>query len=116
MVNWLLREKETLQKFYTASSKVRAFGELYPRVDMAEGLAENEYVAPYLADAPYAKSWYLSSNTFDNGINDQLIKYYQDAVTSMVVEGKKATNALETVNQGTTQVLRQYGVSGALSR
>lgn len=111
-----MTKKETLEKFYDAASQVRAFGEIYPRMDMASDLAENEYIAPYLEDAPYAQGWYLSSFTHDNGINDQLIKYYEDAVTAMVVDGKKADAVQTTLEQGVSQVLRQYGVSGALAR
>ena len=111
-----LSQKETLEKFYDAASQVRAFGEIYPRMDMAADLADNEYVAPYLADAPYAKGWYMSSFTHDNGINDQIIKYYEDAVTAIAVDGKKATSVQTTLDAGVSQVLRQYGVSGALSR
>lgn len=109
-------QKETLEKFYDAASKVRGFGELYPRMDMAADLADNEFVAPYLEDAPYSDGWYLSSYTHDNGINDQIIKYYEDGITAMITSGKKAPVVQETIDQGVSQVLRQYGISGALAR
>ncbi len=105
-----LSSKEVLQQLYSEASKVRGFGELYPRVDMADLIATNPLVAAYLQDAPYATGWHLSSFTHDNGINDQLIKYYEDAVTA-VSTGKSAEDVLLTVDQGTKQVLRQYGVS-----
>ena len=111
-----ISKKETLEKFYDAASQTRAFGEIYPRMDMASSLVDDEYVAPYLADAPYAKGWYVSSFTHDNGLNDQLIKYYEDAITAMVVDGKKATAVQSTLDSGVSQVLRQYGVSGALAK
>lgn len=111
-----ITQKETLEKFYDAASQVRAFGELYPRMDMASSLAENEYVTPYLEDAPYSQGWYMSSFTHDNGINDQIIKYYEDAVNAMVLNGDKAAKVQTTLDQGVSQVLRQYGVSGALAR
>lgn len=111
-----LTQKETLEKFYDAASKVRAFGELYPRMDMAADLADNELIAPYLEDAAYSDGWYLSSFTHDNGINDQIIKYYEDGITAMVMEGKAAAAVQPTIDQGVSQVLRQYGVSGALAR
>jgi len=62
-----------------------------------------------LEDAPAASGWYLNSYTHDSGVNDMLIKYYQDAINA-VLSGKSAEEALETVTQGTLQVLRQYGV------
>jgi multiple sugar transport system substrate-binding protein len=105
-----LSSKEVLQKLYASQSKVRTFGEIYPRQDMADLLANDEYVAPFLQDAPHAQTWYLTSFTHDNGIDDQLIKYYQDAVNN-VISSKTADEVLKTVDQGTTQVLKQYGVT-----
>lgn len=109
-----LSTADTMKKLYSAQSEVRSFGEPYSRVDLANELASQPMVAPYLADAPTAEGWHLSSMTHDNGINDQLIKYYQDAVNA-VLGGKKVDEVLTTLNQGTTQVLRQYGVSTTTS-
>lgn len=105
-----LSSKEVLQKLYASQSKVRTFGEIYPRQDMADLLANDEFVAPFLEDAPHAQTWYISSFTHDNGINDQLIKYYQDAINN-VIGNKTADEVLKTVDLGTQQVLRQYGVT-----
>lgn len=105
-----LTEEDTLRKLYSGASEERAFGELYSQPALAPDLADNEYVAPYLQDAPYATGWYLSSRTHDNGINDQLIKYYEDAVNAIIHDGKSIETVLDTVDQGTSQVLRQYNV------
>jgi multiple sugar transport system substrate-binding protein len=105
-----LSSAPAMKELYSSQSKVRSFGEPYSRVELASELASNELVAPYLSDAPAAKGWYLSSFTHDNGINDQLIKYYQDAINA-ILSGKDAEGVLQTLNQGTSQVLRQYGVS-----
>lgn len=104
-----LSQPEVLEKLYGSASQIRAFGELYPRKDMADKLADDEYASVYLQDAPYSTGWYLSSATHDNGINDQLIKYYSDAVTA-IVGGKKAEDVITTIDLGTSQVLRQYNV------
>lgn len=106
-----LTSKEALTVAYSAASQVRAFGEIYPRIDMANDLADDEYLAAYLEDALIAEGWYLSSSTHDNGINDLLIKYYEDAINAMVKDRKDAESVLTTVDSGTKQVLRQYGVS-----
>jgi multiple sugar transport system substrate-binding protein len=105
-----LSSAEVMKKLYNDQSQTRAFGEPYSRVDLADELASDPFVAPYLSDAPYATSWYLNSMTFDNGINDQLIKYYVDAVNA-VLDGRQPTEVMETVDSGTTQVLRQYGAN-----
>lgn len=96
-----------LQKFYADASQVRSFGEIYPRQDMAAELNDDAVVSQFLVDAPTAEGWYLSSYTHDNGINDQLIKYYKDAVNS-ILEGKSVDEVVETLEAGTVQVLRQY--------
>jgi multiple sugar transport system substrate-binding protein len=105
-----LSSKENLQKFYSDTRQVRSFGEIYPRKDMALDLASVDMATAYLTDAPYAQGWYLSSYTHDNGINDLLIKYYEDAVTSLLTGGD-IEDVQVTLDQGTTQVLRQYSAA-----
>jgi len=104
-----LSSKETLEKLYQEESKLRLFGEAYSRTDMAESLRKEPYVGAFIEQASMAKSWYLCSRTFDNGINDKIIKYYEDAVNA-VNKGQSIKSALATVAQGVTQVLGQYGV------
>ncbi|MCL4208343.1 extracellular solute-binding protein [Patescibacteria group bacterium] len=104
-----MSSKEVMQKMYAEQAKTRAFGEIYSRIDLADSLASDPYVAPFLADAPYAKGWYLSSYTHDNGLNDNLIKYYQDAVNALVL-GKNLETTMETLSLGSQQVLRQYKI------
>ncbi len=104
-----LSTKESLQKLYQNQSKVRSFGEPYPRVDMANLLSTHSILAPLINQASGAQSWYLASRTFDGptGINSLLSKYFEDAVTA-VVSGKEADKALETAASGVSQVLSQY--------
>lgn len=105
-----LNRKDVLMKFFSEASKVRAFGEIYPKVDMAGELSENSIVNPILEDALYAKSGYMNSYTHDNGINDQTIKYYKTAIDS-IIGGTDAEDVQSTLDQGVKQVLKQYGVS-----
>ncbi|MBT7499578.1 MAG: extracellular solute-binding protein [Candidatus Pacebacteria bacterium] len=104
-----LSSSEVQKKLYSDQSQVRTFGEIYSRVDLANELAGDELVSPFLEDAPTAIGWHMSSYTHDNGINDLLIKYYEDAITA-VLSGEAVDKALETVTQGTNQTLRQYGL------
>jgi multiple sugar transport system substrate-binding protein len=103
-----LSTPEVMQKLYQAQSKLRLFGEPYSRTDMADLLKKEPYVGVFIEQAPKAKSWYLCSRTSDNGINDKIIKYYEDAVNA-VNEGASPKEALATVAQGVAQVLSQYG-------
>lgn len=110
-----LSSKEVLQKLYQTASQTRLFGEPYSRVDMGSLLETQPYVGAYLKQAPSARSWYLASRTFDNGINEKIIKYFEDAVNS-VNQGKTAAEALKTAAQGTAQILAQYGLSSPVVR
>lgn len=104
-----LSTKDSLQKLYQNESKVRGFGEPYPRVDMASLLSSHDVLGSVVKQAPGAVSWYLTSRTSDGptGINSLLSKYFEDAVTA-VVSGKEAKKALETAATGVGQVLSQY--------
>lgn len=106
--------KESLQKLYQNQSKVRRFGEPYPRADMASLLASDPFVGAFVEQGPKAQSWYLVSRTFDGetGINSRISKYFEDAVNT-VVRGQSAKTALETAAQGVTQVLVDYGLVAA---
>ena len=102
-----LSTPEVLRKFYNDASQYRAFGEVYSRTDMASELQSSELVGAYLADAPIAKSWYMSSFTHDNGLNDQIIKYYEDAINA-VLSSTSVEKALETAATGVTSVISKY--------
>ncbi len=110
-----LSERETLQKLFQAESQLRLFGEPYSRVDMANLLSDDDFAGAFIKQAPAARSWYLCSRTFDNGLNDKMIKYFEDAVNS-VNEGKTAKEALETTASGVSQILAQYGISASVVR
>lgn len=105
-----LSSDENLRKLYSKASEIRAFGELYPKVGLADEVADDPVVAPYLDDALFAQSWYLNSYTHDNGLNDQMIEYYRDGINALL-EGEKVDDVVETIDAGTAEVLSQYGIS-----
>jgi multiple sugar transport system substrate-binding protein len=106
-----LSTKESLTKFYQNASKLRAFGEPYPRVDMQDLLINDPLVGTFVSQGKEAKSWYLQSKTYDgqSGINSQIVKYFEDAVNS-VSKGASPESVLGAVATGVTQVLSQYGI------
>ena len=61
----------------------------------------------FVIQGPYYKSWYLSSNSFDEGINDEMIKYFEDGVNS-VLSGTAPETAAETIIRGVDQILTKY--------
>ena len=105
-----ISSKESLSKLYTNAAGQRSFGPPYPRTDMAPLLSDHEILGSIVAKAPFAQSWYLQSRTFDGptGINSLISKYFEDAVNS-VNAGSSADEVLQTVAQGVSQVLGQYG-------
>lgn len=102
-----LVEKENLTKLYEIQSKIRLFGEPYSRVDLANLLTSNEYLKPVISQADYYVSIPLISRTFDNGLNDELIKYIENAINS-TISGVSYSEALNTAKQGVDQVLGKY--------
>lgn len=105
-----LQSDEVLTKLYSESAKSpgRFFGEPYPKVSMAAKLSSDPILGPFLADAPFARSFPMASRTFDNGLNDQIIKAYEDAVNA-VLKGTQASKALETTAKNVNTVLNRYG-------
>lgn len=107
-----LVSKESLVKYYTEQAKTRMFGEPYSRIDLASTLSDHPVLGAYVRQASQAQSFPLASRTFDNGINDRLIKYLEDAVNSLV-QGNSPEAAMQTASSGFGQVLTQYGVLSA---
>lgn len=107
-----LSTPESLQKLYqNAAASGRAFGELYPRTDMASSLSDSPYAAAFIQQAPIARSWYLASGTWDgtSGINSRLTTYFADAINT-TLQTNTAANAVPTLSAGITQVLSTYGL------
>lgn len=105
-----LTTQDSLQKFYESATKVRTFGEPYPRQDMASILKDHPILGSIIKQAPGAQSWYLASRTFDGptGINTQLSNYFGDAINTLVENKDTAEKAMQTVAAGVLQVLGQY--------
>jgi len=106
-----LSSKESLRKYYNEAvqGEGRIYGEPYSRRDMKSELAGDSMVSVFLNQAETAKTWYLAGKTGDNGINDQMIKYFEDAINS-INGGGDVFSALKTASLGVSQVLGQYGL------
>ncbi len=105
-----MTSKDVVTKFYTEAAKTRLFGEPYARVDLGNTIVDDPYVGAYIKEAPTDKSFPLASRTFDNGINDKLIKYLGDAVNA-VGGGTSPGDALNTAASGFAQVFSSYGLT-----
>jgi multiple sugar transport system substrate-binding protein len=104
-----LAQKDTEEKMYALEAKTRPFGEPYARVDLADTLKNDPFIAPFLAQAPTAVSTYFSSSTYDTGLNAQMNGYLANTVRS-ILSNTSVDTAVTTLSQGVTQILQQYGV------
>jgi len=102
-----LVEKENLTKFYELAARQRLFGEPYSRVDLGELILQNEYIGAVIKQADYFISTPMISRTFDNGLNDEIVKYIENAINA-TVEGVSYHEALRTAKQGVDQVFEKY--------
>lgn len=105
-----LSSKDRALKMYSEQAKLRPFGEVPSRTDLAETYKDDRYIGAYVQSAKFAKSWYLASGTQDKGINDQLIAYFGEAVTSVLRKGTPSLEALTAAATGASQVLGRYGL------
>lgn len=102
-----LTSQEAEKLLFQQASQVRLFGEPYSLVSLAPDIAQDPIVGAFVTQGPIYKTWYLSSNTFDNGINDEMIKYWGDGINA-TLQGTDPATALQTVKQGVKQVLDKY--------
>lgn len=105
-----LVQKEQITKLYAQEVKSgRIFGEPYSRVDLKESLISDPYIGPVLEQAPYLVSMPVVMRTYDNGINDDIIAYFTDAI-GQTMQGVSYEEALQTVAPGIKDVLTRYGL------
>lgn len=105
-----LTSREVVTKLYSEAAKTRLFGEVYARTDLVATIEGDPFAGAYAKQAKTAKSFPLASRTFDNGLNDKLIKYLEDAINS-VAAGSAPSAAIQTASSGFRQVLGQYGLT-----
>lgn len=107
-----LTSREVVTKLYSEAAKTRLFGEVYARMDLGNTIEADPFAGAFAKQAKTAKSFPLASRTFDNGLNDKLIKYLEDAINS-VAAGSAPSAALTTAASGFRQVLGQYGLTSS---
>ncbi len=98
---------ESLLYQQASTAEDRLFGLPYANVTLQQQLQADPLVGAFVSQGPYYKSWYLSSDTKDQGINDEMIKYFEDAVNA-TAQGSDPRGALETTKKGVDQILDKY--------
>lgn len=106
-----LSSKDVMRKLYTAAAQQeRLFGAPFSRVDLADQLVGDPFVGSVIDQASVSKTWYMNSRTFDDGINDKIIKYYEDALNLILYDAQPTDKALETAESGIQQILNPQPV------
>jgi ABC-type glycerol-3-phosphate transport system substrate-binding protein len=105
-----LSSPEVMAKMYQLAGQSRLFGEPYSRQEMSTKLQQDPFVGAIMTQALSSRSWPMAARTFDNGLNDRIIKYYQDAVNGLN-QDQEEKQILEALTSGVTQVLTQYGLA-----
>lgn len=104
-----ITSQEAVTQLYADAGRARLFGPPYALKSASESVAEDRFVGAYVLQAANAFSFPLASKTHDNGLNDQMIKYMEDAINAYA-QGTAPSAALETMSQGFNQVLSRYGL------
>lgn len=96
-----------LQKMYAGESQIRPIGEPYPLKSLASSLANDPLAGPFVSQGANYSSWYMAGRTYDAGINDENIKYYEDAVNG-INSGTSVPTVIKSLDAGIQQVLAKY--------
>lgn len=102
-----MTSSQTEKLAYQQASSVRLFGQPYSQMSLAQEVASDPIVGAFVNQGPIYKFWYLSSNTYDLGLNDEMIKYFEDGINA-TLQGQDPNSALQTVDRGAKQVLEKY--------
>lgn len=105
-----LTNEENTMLMYAEAAKTRLFGPPYARKELGSQLLSDPFAGAYIEQAPYARSFPLASNTYDNGLNDNMIQYLENAINA-ISTGSSPTEALATMSQGFQQVLSKNGLA-----
>jgi len=109
-----LTSAEAQKRIYQQASQIRLFGEPYSLTSLASEVSQDPIVGAFVNQGPNYKFWYLASNTYDQGLNDEMIKYWEDGINATLA-GTDPQVALQTVDKGVKQVLDKYTKAPAAS-
>lgn len=98
---------QTEKLLYQEASKSRLFGIPYANVSLQPELVNDPLSGAVISQAPFFKSGYLVSSTRDQGLNEAISKYYEDALNA-VLGGSDPGNVLETASKGIVKVLNDF--------
>ena len=106
-----LSQKEQMTKLYELQAKTRRFGSPYSRTDLASLLITDPYLGAVIkqAESDSFVSVPMISRTYDNALNDDIIKYIENAINA-AVQGVSYQEAMQTAKQGVDQVFSRFQI------
>lgn len=109
-----LTEKDTMTKMYETQSATRLFSEPYSRVDLASLIIQNEYTGAVIKQAQddVYISLPLVSRTYDNGLNDEIVRYIENAINATIkgVSYSEALQGEQGAKKGVDQIIGRYKI------
>ncbi len=102
-----LTSSEVQKYMYAQASQNQLLIKPYSMVSLTPELASDPIYGAFVSQGPTYKFWYLNSNTFDAGVNDEMIKVFSDGINA-TLQGTDPMTALQSVNTGVKQVLDKY--------
>jgi len=107
-----LSSKEGQTKMYEIQGSIRAFGTAYSRMDLADLLVQDPYLGVVIKQAVEDRyiSLYLASNTFDDGLNDGVSRYLENAING-ASQGVSYGEAMKQAQAGISQLFVQYNIT-----
>lgn len=94
-----LSSAPVLEQLYQEQAMLRDFGEIYPRQEMADLLANDTYIQPYLLNANKAIGIPFNDKTFDEALNDENKKLTLAIIDQLTVDKKSNTDLIKTAEK-----------------
>lgn len=106
-----LASKEGQTKMYEIQSSIRMFGTPYSRMDLGDLLIQDAYLGPVIKQAAEDRfiSLPLISNTFDDGLDDGVNRYLENAING-ASQGVSYEEAMKSAKEGINQLFTQYNI------
>ena len=105
-----LSRPAVMQKLNEAQEKQRSnFGEIYSRPDLADELADDKYVQPYVLGAINGKNVPLNDRTYDEALNDKSCALLKALVSSFVTGRGDPSGQVQGFITDLAKLYEEYG-------
>jgi multiple sugar transport system substrate-binding protein len=106
-----LSSKNTMVKMYGTQSNMRLFGAPYSRIDLSDTIIQDPYLGALIIQAAEDKfiSLPITSNTFDDGLNDGINRYLENAING-ASQGVSYEEAMKIGHAGVQKILLQFNI------